>query len=227
MQQHFQFNFRQVQQLQQRTGIPVSLIVSGEGGLQPAGMHLLGPVTPVSYACNHVWMQPAADQVDTVLYHYFQCKNTAPSSTSAVILLPKHLTHSFKSQFKHMQLLREYPPGTCVVTNSQGRFTAHLRGTLCAWFDAPLRVQTGQFCDELVVTGTHNCLEFTGAIPGSKSRLKVDTGASHDLLSSTFVAKTGLFAVTPWQMVRKCKSWARALRVCDSARSTISCTFTF
>lgn len=197
----FGFDSFQVQQFARNTK-PFTMIVSGKSVMQPDCQTLMTINDFTDIRCNdhHVWLQPDVSDVDAFLSHYFRCKNENPDSTSAVIILPKHLKHDHARMFKqqHLQLLREFPAGTCIVPDSEGKLQP-IKHKLQAWYDAPLLLQSGSLSEpeqEHVITSNENCMEFTGAIAGSKCRIKIDTGASHNFISSSFVQKAGL-SVTP------------------------------
>jgi len=198
-QQQFRFDFKQVQQLQSKTAKPISLIVTPTGVTKPGSSETWSKFDSQSCADYHVWLQPEGRNIDSYLSHYFRCKDASPHNTSAIILLRKGVKHSFSQQFKHMRLLREYPVGTCVFTDDTHTVRTALTTPLQAWYDAPMLLRTGQLTGEkyeLITTGTANCLDFNGAISGVKGRIKIDTGASHNFISSLFVSKAAL-AVTP------------------------------
>ncbi len=103
------------------------------------------------------------------------------------------------SKTQHIQLLREFPAGTCLQPDSSSKLSQPLQHTMQAWYDAPLQLQSGTLLSvtqDNAVTGINGCLEFSGAVSGNACRIKIDTGASHNFLSSTYASKA-ILAVTP------------------------------
>lgn len=196
----FNFDSYEAQQLARSTK-PFTMIVSGRSVKCPDSQRCTtDDFTSINCDNHHVWLQPDIADVNDYLNHYFRCKHANPDSTSAVIVLPKHLKHDHTRLFKkqHLQLLREFPAGTCVVADSSGQLQP-LKHRLQAWYDAPIVLQSGSLLDpeqEHIITSNKDCMEFTGAIGGSKCRITIDTGASHNFISSSFVQQAGI-AVTP------------------------------
>lgn len=104
------------------------------------------------------------------------------------------------SLLKNMQLLREYPKGTLLLTADHG--TRPLAGTpwpVQVWYDAPLHLHSGTVAADkfdVVLTGDTTSLPFMASVSEQPCKLKIDTGASHNFISADFVQAHNL-AVTP------------------------------
>ena len=149
---------------------------------------------------QHILLYPPAHAAAQYLDRYMQCKNTAPSSTSAVLLLPARLNKTHSKAIKHMQLLRIYPKGVSLMLDKHNKPAKPLQQPVYAYLDAPLQLKAGKLNDSAdgVVLAGHSgsCLHFTASISNAKAKLKIDSGASHEFLGVDFVHKNGL-AVTP------------------------------
>jgi len=149
---------------------------------------------------HHTWIAPPVSQLPEYINHYLHRKQLSPATTSACILVPKLRRSNFKSLLKHMQLLQQYPAGTCLYITPDGR-DWHATCTYQVYYDPPATLHATyalhEDSDEIVLTGTAGSpLLFDSQISGSAGRIKVDTGASHNFLRANFVQAAGI-AITP------------------------------
>ena len=64
-------------------------------------------------AADHsVWLFPPVDQAAAFVRHYLECKQQAPTSTSAVIVVPASLAPLMQQLGADLQLVKCYPAGT-------------------------------------------------------------------------------------------------------------------
>jgi len=189
------FDELQIAQLQRIANVSIDIYAANSSARESSN----APVTPpeeTDFSHKTAFIQVLnVKELNTWLSRYVQCKNTAPATTAALVVKPKRLTkHDHVPFFKHMTLVREYPAGTCLL-NGKPTKTSPLQ----VWFDAPLELKAGTLDDptaHVVITGQHSCLDFVGTFAGHKGRIKVDSGASHEFISTDFIAKARL-AVTP------------------------------
>ncbi len=152
-------------------------------------------------AGQHVWLDLPADMEHKVLQHYLACKEKAPATTSAVLVVPKHV--KVASLLSGMKLLRTYNRGTRLYTAVSGCAPQPgIPHTVQIWYDPPVVISAGQLLaavgtgtDTVTVTSAEtNSMQFLGELSGAKARFHVDTGATHSFISADYVRKIGLSA---------------------------------
>ena len=92
---------------------------------------------------HHVWLDPAPNRVYHMLAHYKECKDRAPATTSAVIVVPRWNGGSaWRKQLSGMRLLQECPAGTPlyfeVASQGPGLVRPALTYPIQLWYDPPL-----------------------------------------------------------------------------------------
>jgi hypothetical protein len=98
-----------------------------------------------------------------------------------------------------MQLLREYPKDTLLLTADKGPASWLALLGMCRFGTMPpCSYILARSCDTFdVVTSTDTkCLQFSGTLSGQPCRYKLDSGASHCFLNAAFTQQHGI-AVTP------------------------------
>ena len=63
-----------------------------------------------------VWLNPPFDQMQEFLTHLVKCRDMAPSSTQALVVVPKWVQEPWYQMLKDFTLLHEYPSGTELFT---------------------------------------------------------------------------------------------------------------
>jgi len=114
------FDSKQFDQLQCMTDQRVNLYVADSVAFDSTGIRIQGkPLHDINFANHTSWLHMSnSQQLDECLSRYLHCKNTAPAMTSAFIVKPSRLkADKHAAVFKHMRLLREYPAGTCLISN--------------------------------------------------------------------------------------------------------------
>ena len=165
---------------------------------------------------HHVWLDPAPNRVFHMLTHYKECKDKAPSTTSAVIVVPRWNGGSaWRKQLSGMRLLQEYPAGTPlyfeVATQGPGLPRPVLPYPVQLWYDPPLVVPmpvdlpgtaVEAWCIQddgprirvkktpvLLALGSSLSLQFTGTLDGVEARILIDTGATGCFVSQSLAAQ--------------------------------------
>ena len=142
-----------------------------------------------------VWLFPPFSRGAEFLTHYLACKAKVPARTSAVIILPAWPTAPWASLVSSMQLVRTYPAGstspftTCVGNSATPQDPVDpLPWAVNIYYDPPTppaKLPSARVTNLAAAGG--NLLVLAGTIKGHPVKVLVDSGATHNFLSATFV----------------------------------------
>jgi Reverse transcriptase (RNA-dependent DNA polymerase)/Retroviral aspartyl protease/DNA N-6-adenine-methyltransferase (Dam) len=147
--------------------------------------------------CGHnVWLNPPFARITQFVRHYLQCKARSPSDTSACILIPawqgKH-----RKLLHGMQLLHTYEQGHVLFhapTDGGGRSVLPgIPWPVEIWYDPPGHVVEVDL--QAASTDQPLMFRFHAKAAGCAATVLLDSGASHNFVSSEF-AKASAFRIT-------------------------------
>ena len=144
-----------------------------------------------------VWMFPPFSRATEFIQHYLRCKQRDPS-TSAVILLPKWANAAWAPMVSGMKLVREFPARTPLFTrpgpepSGPRQRVGPTPWPFLIFWDPPGKPETpGRSVPPAATVSTlhtsDELLCFEGTICGAPARFLVDSGATQDFISSSFV----------------------------------------
>ena len=138
---------------------------------------------------QRVWINPPFSMIRQFIQHYKQCKQRAPASTSACLVLPKW-SGDWVAELAGMQLVKEYPIGSVLFSaptaDGSRRVMGGIPWPVQIWYDPP----AAKADMELRVSSlTHT---YLAACYGHRARVLIDTGASHIFVSQDYATKVGV-----------------------------------
>ena len=151
---------------------------------------------------HHVWINPPFEHklMRRIVRHYLQCKQAAPTTTSACILLPEWVITPLMPYLRHMLLLKTYPARTSVMTvptippsNDRLVFSQGLPFALHVYYDRcytplPNPVSTSLAEQALLascyIAGSRANANIGGGLDGN---MAIDTLASRNFIDYQFV----------------------------------------
>ena len=146
---------------------------------------------------EHVWMNAPFDQLCTFISHYKQCKDKAPGSTSALIVVPVLGRHPVNQLVRGMQKLVDYPVGTQLFTgvNSNGSLLQCRKGIpwrVAVYYDPPRSMKPAYVHRPGRQQPQPEHYEASGVVidcrlSGVDATATLDSGASHCAINSTWV----------------------------------------
>ena len=157
-------------------------------------------------AGHQVWMNPPFHYktAKAFLKHYLKCKATAPSTTSACIMLPEHSANNMKDLLQTFQVIRRYPKlqATVSVPTHDGSRTVLPKGLpfdILVYYDPP---QSDTHTDMKDEETPNDKLVFQvpcilahalhGFTQGSKVVAGFDTLANRNFIDQRLLAKLGI-----------------------------------
>jgi len=174
---------------------------------------------------QHVWLNAPFNDLCSFVRHYKDCKNRAPGSTSALIVVPVKSKHPVNELLTGMQKIVQYPKGTQLFTgvNADGsryEFSHGIPWPVAVYYDPPRTLKPahalkGRQADDRAVTNTESGV-IDCKICGSKGKATLDSGASHNFLSSAFVEQEQIHVKPCTDMVTLADD--RTLRVKGTCR---------
>ncbi len=144
------------------------------------------PLGVESLAGQHLWLQPPASHIASIVSSYLQSKQQAPSQTSACVLVPRWRRASWRRLLHGMQLVRTYSKGQQVFTDGAAGVRA-LPWDCEVWYDRPAPDLRMAAAASEVLT-----MHFRGAVRGAAVSVLVDTGASDVFVTARLCAQLGL-----------------------------------
>jgi len=173
----------------------------------------------LEYDCSgqHVWMNPPYADITPFVKHYVECKAKAPHKTSAVIVLPKW-KGSHTKYLQSMHLIKEYPKGSRIFSApAEGSSAERVPLGPTPWpvqvfYDPPVAVPLACLADLPVLDDEADnrqdhsqseldCVHLQARANGANLRCLVDSGASHNLLSSRSCKANGIVVAPAPQQV--------------------------
>lgn len=155
---------------------------------------------------QHVWLNAPFDGLYSFVSHYKRCKDKAPASTSALIVVPVMPKHPVNQLLTGMQKLVQYPVGTQLFTgvNADGsryEFSHGIPWPVAVYYDPPRTLKPayvaaatprGQPAQQGDTSGAITNAEgvvIDCKICGTKGKATLDSGASHSFLSAAFAQR--------------------------------------
>jgi Reverse transcriptase (RNA-dependent DNA polymerase)/RNase H-like domain found in reverse transcriptase/Integrase zinc binding domain/Chromo (CHRromatin Organisation MOdifier) domain/Retroviral aspartyl protease len=147
-----------------------------------------------------VWLNPPFARITQFVRHYLQCKAGSPGNTSACILIPAwHGKH--RKLLQGMQLLHRYETGHVLFnapTSDGGRqVMPGIPWPVEIWYDAPGNVVPVSL--QVASTAQALTFKFLGDVAGCKAHVLLDSGATHNFISSDYAKLHGLRVAAPGQ----------------------------
>lgn len=153
---------------------------------------------------HHVWLDAPTGVAKQYLQHYLHCKEKAPATTSAVVVVARNQE---RKQLAHllngMQLLRTYSKGIKLYNAVSGNTPQPgIPEPVEIWYDPPAKLAAGRLVEGsqtpivTVASDSVQAMRFAGEISGCKTQVYVDSGATHSFVAAHIVERAGL-AVTP------------------------------
>ena len=146
-----------------------------------------------------VWLHPPVSRGYESVEHYLSCKAEAPTRTSAVIVLPDLPSAPWRSLVSNMRLVHRYPAGSRIFLPKVAGVGSTLSAAVgvpwatCVYHDPP-KPPSGHrsACVTSAAAPCGDLLILKGHVRGHPARLLIDSGATHNFMSSTFVSKIGV-----------------------------------
>jgi hypothetical protein len=164
-------------------------------------------------AGESVWLNPPLQQACNFISHYLRCKRTSPTTTSAVIILPKMLRPPWRHLTAHMKKVMEYPAGAPLFTKpgpspSYPRVPINSPWPVTVYYDPPASTppptsntppppptasnQTIPLFTLSPDNASEKLLTFTGTCNDYPARYLIDCGATKDFISKSFAKDKGI-----------------------------------
>ena len=135
-----------------------------------------------------VFYRPGTATLKEALHMYSKFKQAHPTMT-AVIAVPQWLTPDWRKQLQGMTLLRTYPRGLSVLTDSQGR-VASQPYDIDVYCDPPTPPR--QLCSTVAQVQSGLVMQFKGDANNVPMRAFIDTGATDVFVSSALCERAGV-----------------------------------
>jgi len=145
-----------------------------------------------------VWLHPPVSLGYEFVEHYLSCKAEATTRTSAVIVLPDLPSAPWKSLVSNMRVVHRYPAGSRIYfpqdagVGPTSSAAVGVPWATCVYHDPP-KPPSGHrsACVTSAAAPCGDLLILKGYVRGHPARLLIDSGATHNFMSSTFVSKVG------------------------------------
>jgi hypothetical protein len=130
----------------------------------------------------HVWLHVPPSYLDAYLQHYRRCKQFAPATTSACVLVPAH-PGKWRKHLHGMTLLQEIPVNTpCYAGSSM----THTQYPVQIWYDAPGTDRSAPSLSAAQQTATLT-MHLHGQVGKYPARILIDSGATNSFVNLRFV----------------------------------------
>ena len=165
---------------------------------------------------HHVWINPPFKWkvAKAFLEHYLKCKDQAPTTTSACVMLPEYALSNMKSLLKDFRIIRRYPkrkPTVNVPDGKGGRTILQpgLHFDLVVLYDPPKTIEQEETPRPLVerllfqlpCSIAHGSSGYANKV---KSNTGFDSMASRNFISSKILQKLGTKPKTRPRWDKKC-----------------------
>jgi hypothetical protein len=144
------------------------------------------------------------------LERYFDSKQRAPTTTSAVVVLPLTPSPPWQRFLRHLKLVHDYSAGTQLFTSldSNGE-RCPSRPTTCkyaVYYDAPAASvkPVEVFTLAAFPDAAQELIVFDGSFAGRPARILLDGGASRDFVSNAFALRWSLPLVNADRLRVRC-----------------------
>ena len=200
------FNPDECARLQELVGRHISLdACADDTGSNKQHSRYCSPMSSfLDFDCSgeHVWLNAPFKQLCSFISHYRSCKDKAPGSTSALIVVPTMQNHPVSKLVHGMQKVAEYPVGTNLFS------TVHADGTssplqlgipwpIAVYYDPPRTLkQTYVASQPRHRDSSRDGVEVKCKASGADAKGTLDCGASHSFMRTAF-ANEHQFHVTP------------------------------
>ena len=145
-----------------------------------------------------VWLHPPVSRGYEFVEHYLSCKAEAPTRTSAVVILPDFPDAPWKNLVSTMRCVHRYPAGAQIFFPPDAGVGPDLSAAVgapwatCVYYDPPAPPSGHRSARVTSAAAPYgDLLILKGYVRGHPARLLIDSGATHNFMSSTFAKKSG------------------------------------